>query len=105
MEDYERTYVEFWRNIVETDGLLDPDKVKRELHDYRTLIRHASEIYDEVTGGRISKPLTLPMHVIDEAREHYERIFRDDLRDMSEDDQLVYLHNLKADHRSEASDG
>jgi len=42
------------------DGTLNKDQVARELADALTLQRHLSEIYSEVSSGRVSKPFTLP---------------------------------------------
>lgn len=57
--EVEETFEEFWRDIVtNADGTLDVDQVKRELHDYRTLLREVPRVYQRVTGGRISKPNT-----------------------------------------------
>ncbi len=58
-EDYEETYADFWKSIVEfPDGSLNRDQVMRELHDYRILLKEVPRAYDEVTGGRFSKPNT-----------------------------------------------
>jgi hypothetical protein len=56
--DYEIKYNEFWKKIVEKKGKMDQDAVKRELSDYSKVIDNCSCIYDIVTNGRISKPLT-----------------------------------------------
>ena len=60
----ETDYNELWRDIVETDGQLDPKKVKRELYDYSVVMREVSKVYDELTGGRISEPNTAAGFVI-----------------------------------------
>jgi hypothetical protein len=61
----ERDFEEFWRDIVTTgDGALDVDQVKRELYDYHRLMRDASRVYYEATGGQVSKPNTRPDAVI-----------------------------------------
>jgi len=57
-EDYQRVYAEFWRDLVETGGKLDQDKVARELYDYHVLLRDVQMVYDSVTMGRLSKPNT-----------------------------------------------
>lgn len=71
MTDYEQTFEKFWRDLVTNpDGTLNEDQVKRELHDYANMMKEVSEVYDHVTGGRISKPNTLAFEVISEADEH-----------------------------------
>lgn len=63
-EDYKKTYQDFWKPLVETDGKLDQDKVMRELHDYKTVLDEVPKVYDHVTGGQIGKPNTRAEHVI-----------------------------------------
>lgn len=80
-EDYERTFEEFWADIVMPDRVLSLDAVKRELHDYKMVMDGASEVYVILTGGAISKPNTDPQVVINLAREVMERDVREDLAD------------------------
>lgn len=63
-EDYEEVYKNFWKQIVEKDGVLDLDQVKRELFDFHTLMNSALQVYMHVTNGRISKTNTKPSAVI-----------------------------------------
>ena len=77
MQDYERSYEEFWKDLIENeDGTLNKDRLKRELHDYRMIIENASKIYDHVTAGRFSKPNALAEDVIAEADIHYEEHYK-----------------------------
>lgn len=64
------TFNEFWRELV-TDGAgqLDLDKVARELHDYHVVMGEVGKAYDELTGGRISKPNTAAHHVVEAAND------------------------------------
>lgn len=57
---------DFWFPILQGFTRRSPDfeKIKAELFDYYHLIRNASEVYDHVTNGLISKPNTLPSEVI-----------------------------------------
>jgi hypothetical protein len=54
MDDYRA----FWADLVEVDGKLDLRKVAAELHDYHYLIKELPGLYDNLTGGAISKPNT-----------------------------------------------
>jgi hypothetical protein len=68
--DYMQDYESYWKAIVEyPDGTLNKDQVARELADAVTLQRHLSEIYIEVSSGRVSKPFTLPSVVAEMFRE------------------------------------
>lgn len=52
-----------------------------EIHDVQMIAGFASEVYMEVTGGRISKPTTLPFEVL---REHENECERKATRDADE---------------------
>ena len=65
MTEYEKEYNEFWKDIVETDGVLDMDKIKRELFDFSVMISNVSLVYDHITRSRISKPLAKAKSVIE----------------------------------------
>jgi hypothetical protein len=75
MKDYEQNYEEYWKELIEPDGKLDMDALKRELYDYWVAIENVGEVYCHITGNRFSKPNTLASVMIDEADAHYERIF------------------------------
>lgn len=49
-------YNEYWKELVETDGKLDINKVCRELADYQDLADNVSKVYSHITDGKLSKP-------------------------------------------------
>jgi hypothetical protein len=58
VKDYEKTYDSFWKKIIEADGEPSMDQIKRELHDFHTMMEEVPKVYDHVTQSRLSKPLT-----------------------------------------------
>jgi hypothetical protein len=90
LADYEQTFEEFWRPLVVRNGRLSLDLVKRELHDFRVLMREAAEVFEHVTNGRISKPNTAASAVIsehdaiceEEHREQWRAELNESLRDL-----------------------
>lgn len=64
MEEYEEIFDDFWADIICPDGEWNLDQVKRELHDYRILLKDVPRVYYAITEGRISKPNTNPDAVI-----------------------------------------
>ena len=74
MKDYEQTWEEFWKGICTKDGEVNLEQVKRELHDYKTLLHNVPIVYDHITGGRISKPFTDPKAVTSVADDYYETL-------------------------------
>lgn len=63
-EDVERTWKTFWAGTVAPNGVVDLESVKRELFDYACLLDAVPKVYMHVTGGKVSKPTTLPDVVI-----------------------------------------
>jgi hypothetical protein len=64
MKDYQRSWNEFWKPLCTKSGKVNLDAVKRELHDYRMVLREVPKVYDHVTRGRICKANTLAREVI-----------------------------------------
>lgn len=74
MEDYEKDYQDFWKEIVENpDGSLNLDQVKRELSDYHSFMGTAAEVYMHITDGKISKIQTTAGAIISIADECEEK--------------------------------
>lgn len=85
-QDYEVTFDEFWREIVCTPyGDLNLDAVMRELHDYKFLLDQIPAIYDEVTGGRLSKTTYTSDSVIRAFQEAREEDIDQAIQDWKED--------------------
>lgn len=74
----EDCYNNFWKDILEENGELDWEQVKKELFDYANILREVSIVYDTLTMGRISKPNTKAQVVIDEVNEVNREIEEDD---------------------------
>ena len=54
---------DFWNNWVYPEGAT-AEQIQNELHDFRVLVDNVAKVYDVITGGRISKPMTIPSAVI-----------------------------------------
>lgn len=50
----EKIYNEFWKAILEHDGVLDMKQLKKELADCFFVVRNAGKVYAHVTGGKIT---------------------------------------------------
>jgi hypothetical protein len=75
LKEVEQLYQDFWSELVETDGRLDPAKVKRELYDWYNAMNGIAIVYCELTGSRISKPLTDHLVIIEQIEAHFERLY------------------------------
>lgn len=78
-------YDNFWKDIIEKDGVIDFEQVKKELYDYSMMMEEVSKAYDEVTGGRISKPNTAAHHVIGYADENCQAAYNEGYADAKEE--------------------
>jgi hypothetical protein len=59
MEEIEKIYNDFWKEIVENeDGSLNKLQVMKELYDYYHVMHNCSCAYDLMSFGTISKPNT-----------------------------------------------
>ncbi|QIW88664.1 hypothetical protein P59_066 [Bacillus phage P59] len=87
--DYEQTYEDFWKDIVEEDGQVNMDQIKRELADYRVLLQEVPKVYDELAG--FSKPHTRATVIIDAVNERMidKQMAFDDLTALAEDGEVT----------------
>lgn len=46
-----------WLPLLKTDGQWDEQKIRNELHDLVFIYKQVAEVYEHVTGGRLSKPM------------------------------------------------
>lgn len=89
MTDYEHTYNEEWRDIIEPNGTLDMDALKKELHDFSFLMSQASEVYCEVTGNRLSKTTYNASAVIGEFHAKLDDWIEEAIAEQVEDGTLI----------------
>ena len=82
--EVEKTYKEFWKGIIENDGEVDMEQVKKELHDFHTLMGNVVEVYCHITGNQISKPMTDPTIVCNLADDYYDGICKEYCKDIEE---------------------
>ena len=99
LTEYGKIYDEFWKSIVtDSEGNLDVEQVKRELHDYKIMLDNVPTVYDELAG--LSKPLTHAQAVIDAAREKQSNYARDvylsDIEDMVDEEGKVDIEELRS---------
>jgi len=53
--DWYKHYNEYWKGIIEKDGKVDMNQLKKELFDYSNLMDNASKVYCHITNGMMSK--------------------------------------------------
>lgn len=88
MEEVEKVYQEFWKDIVENeDGTLNKEQVKKELFDFSMVMDNCSSAYEEMSGSLITKPNTYFSEVLKIFQEKFWNVdfVKDDIRDMLKD--------------------
>lgn len=78
---HDEIYESFWKGIVEKDGVVDMDAVKRELADYHHVLCEVPKVYDEITNGRLSKTNYFAEDVIAQYRECFDSAVEEAVRD------------------------
>jgi hypothetical protein len=69
----EKVWNNFWADIcLDENGNVDMEQVKKELADFRFMIKEVPKVYSHVTGGLLSKPMYHAEGVIEKADEYYE---------------------------------
>lgn len=71
----DEVYEDFWKPIIERDGVLDIEQLKKELFDFWQVMERVPKVYCHVTGDQVSKLLTDADTVCNLADEHYERMY------------------------------
>ena len=54
-DEVELKYQEDWKDIIEKDGVVDLEQVKKELCDYSFMLEQVPLVYSEVSKGLLSK--------------------------------------------------
>lgn len=67
----EQQYQEFWKEIIEKDGVIDIEQVKKELHDFSFIIDQVSEVYSAVSQGLLSKSMYYASVIIEQLEENF----------------------------------
>ena len=84
MNEVEKVYNEFWKALVEENGVINIEQVKKELFDFYTMLDEVPKVYLHITGNQISKPLTDANIVISLADEYYDEICKEYIEDLDE---------------------
>jgi len=77
MIDKDDENYKFWKEIIYKNGELDEEQVMKELDDYKMLLESVSIVYQEVTGGKVSKANTCASDVISVYNDHVEELVRE----------------------------
>lgn len=76
--DPQKDWDQFWADIVAPTGEIDVEQVKKELSDFRMLMKFVPEVYMHATGGMCSYVHTLPGTVCSLIDDHISEICQHD---------------------------
>ena len=86
-ENYvEEQWNDFWKDIVcNPDGSVNMEQIKKELSDFRYLMKQVPKVYCEVTGNTLSKIMYPAEKVIECFNDYTERLLKDQVQDIVDD--------------------
>ena len=79
MNEIDKVYNDFWKPLIEKDGRLDLEQLKKELYDYHMVLQEVPKVYWYVTAGKISKPNTKSEVVISESDDVIDKLIEEEL--------------------------
>ena len=77
MEPYQIEYEKTWKELIEVDGEINLDQVKRELFDYANLIAMATQVYFYATGGKTGNVRTMPERMVELIEERVQELIEE----------------------------
>lgn len=92
--DHVTVWNEFWKEICErADGTLDLDAIQRELSDFYTLLSFVPRVYDHVTGGMATKPMTWPTVIMGLADDHVNKHCDSAVEDFQQSERAIWFND------------
>lgn len=79
MTVYEQVYADFWKPILEKDGQLSMDQLKRELYDFWVAMENVPKVYCHITGNLLSKINYDAQVVISAADDSYNQVAKENI--------------------------
>lgn len=83
--EVEQNYQENWKEILEPNGVLVMEQLKKELFDFSRMMENMTTIVHEITGGRMSYPTYPATTVLRIASEYREKEWEEYLKDHDEE--------------------
>ena len=99
-KNWDKKFKEFWKPLLTIDGKYDEQKIKNEMHDLDFATDQISELYMELTGGRLSKPMYYAQTILQEHNENFLN------KGITQDDVAMFIKEAKDldDLKSELND-
>jgi hypothetical protein len=86
-KQWEDDWKKIWRPSLLTDGKLDEQKIKNEMHDLVFIYKQVGEVYKSLTGGMLSKPMYYAQTIIQLHEERIQQAYDEGLQEAQEDNQ------------------
>jgi hypothetical protein len=93
----EEKIIDFWKNIIYTNGKIDEEKAMKELSDYYFMLDQVPKVYMAVSGGELSKPNYYADTIIDFLEDRYfdKEITQDDISSILDEEETTSDEKLK----------
>lgn len=90
---------EFWKDIIYKNGKIDEEQVMKELSDFSYVMNEVPKVYEEITGGILSKIMYPAEVVLKEFNEQFwsKDIIKDDVKNIIKEEKT--LKGLKEEIR------
>lgn len=75
-DETEKAWEEIWKPLLYTDGELDIKKIKNEMMDLIFIYQQVGEVYSELTGNMLSKPMYYAGTIIAEHERECEEAYQ-----------------------------
>lgn len=82
MSDYKKVFEDNWKHLLDENGNLIEDEVKKELADYSILLDLTSRIYCKLTDNNISNPFVCESVILSEVDSIYEKMYGEEKEDL-----------------------
>ena len=90
----EQDFEEIWKPLLLTDGVLDMEKVKNEMMDLIFVYKQVAEVYSELTGGLLSKPMYYAGTIIGKHQDEVQDAYDDGYADCEKECKNCEIHLL-----------
>ena len=74
-ETWDTKWTETWKPLLLTNGQLDEEKINNEMHDLVFVLTQFAEVYETVTGGRLSKETYFASTIISEYHDQIQKAY------------------------------
>lgn len=88
-EENIKNFNENWRELLQTDGVWDEDKIMREITDLSFVLEQVGEVYCYITGNKLSKPMYYAKEITTAFDDEVENQVQERLKDEKDSNEAI----------------